>query len=65
MADKRADQLSGGQRQRVGICRALIQSPDLLLVDEPTASLSEREAEKLSRLFRDVEFTTIRDLLAV
>ena len=29
MADKRADELSGGQRQRVGICRALVQNPDL------------------------------------
>jgi phosphonate transport system ATP-binding protein len=29
MADKRADELSGGQRQRVGICRALIQNPEL------------------------------------
>jgi len=54
MVDKRADELSGGQRQRVGIARALIQDPELLLVDEPTASLDPKTSRQIMRLIREL-----------
>ena len=54
MANKRADELSGGQRQRVGIARALIQKPDILLVDEPTASLDPKTSRQIMRLITEL-----------
>lgn len=63
LADRRADRLSGGQRQRVGIARALMQEPDLLLVDEPTASLDPKTSRQIMRLIG--ELCTERGLTAV
>jgi len=53
-AHERADQLSGGQQQRVGIARALVQQPDVILADEPVASLDPLSARHIMDVLRDI-----------
>jgi phosphonate transport system ATP-binding protein len=54
LEDQRCDALSGGQKQRVGIARALIQHPDMLLVDEPTASLDPATSVRIMSLITEI-----------
>lgn len=53
-ANKRADELSGGERQRVGVVRALMQEPEVLLADEPTASLDPKTSEQIMVLLQSL-----------
>jgi phosphonate transport system ATP-binding protein len=69
LAARRAENLSGGQQQRVAICRALLQEPEIVLADEPVASLDPENTrvvmDALQRINRHFGVTVVCNLHSI
>ena len=63
LAENDITQASGGQLQRVGICRALINEPEIIFGDEPTGALNSTAAAEIMELLRDINHSGTTVLL--
>ena len=57
--DAKIDHLSGGEKRRVGLCRILLQNPDLLLLDEPTNHLDTESVSWLEHFLHEFTGTVV------
>ena len=59
LAKQRINKMSGGEKQRVAIARAIINDPKVVLCDEPTGALDEKNAEEIFKLLKIVSQSTL------
>lgn len=64
-AHKLASRVSGGQKQRVAIARALINSPDIIMADEPTGNLDSKNSDNVFNILRKLSHEEQLSLLVV
>ena len=54
LEERRITEVSGGQLQRAGICRALMNEPDVLFADEPTGALNSKTSEEIMEILKQI-----------
>lgn len=64
-AEHKPDELSGGEQQRVAVARALINSPSILLADEPSGNLDSKNADELHQLFLKLNKETSQTIVVI